>query len=83
MSVKQRVFDITVATATQVARALIETRMRQLQQSLSTMSKVTKVNGNQITLSMPDGSLKTVPNLGSRIVGPGDPMLTDGSHYAL
>lgn len=83
MSVKQRVTDIATQVATSVANQIAEIRTRQVQASLSTMAKVTKVDGNQCTLSMPDGTLRTVTNLGGRILGIGDAMVTDGAMFGI
>lgn len=82
MGLKQRVTDIATQTAIQVAQQMIEIRMKQLGGSLSNMGSVTKVNGTQVTISMPDGSEKTVTNAGGRIVGKGDAMITDGQNIA-
>lgn len=82
MSLKQRIYDLATQTARQVALQISATRITQMQQSSSSMAQVVSVKGNMITLNMPDGTQQTVVNLGGRIVGPGDAMLTNGINGA-
>lgn len=80
MSLRGRITEIATEVARQVAIAQAEVRFRQLQQSLSNMSEVTKVEGNEVTLKLADGTERTTLNVGNRIVTEGDPVITDGKN---
>lgn len=79
MSVRQRVYDISWGVASTVAQTVAEVRIMQIAASLNTMCTVAKVVGNQVTINLPDGSQKIITNVGGRVLGKGDAVVTDGN----
>ena len=83
MSVKQRVYDITTEVATRIARQIADARIQQfLQTQTGNMAKITKVDGNQLTVKLSNGDTRTITNVGGRNLGVGDACATDGKSVA-
>lgn len=81
MSIRKRVEDITIKVATEIARQIADIKIQQIQQQTTgNMGEITKVDGNQLTLKLSNGSTQTVNNVGGRNVGIGDAVATDGKH---
>lgn len=84
MSTRKRVEEIATNVAREIAKQIADIRMQQIQQQTTgNMGKISKVEGNQLTMELSNGDTRTVNNVGGRNVGIGDAVATDGKFIGI
>ena len=81
MSLRNRIEQIAAETATNVARVCTNNYTTSTTVNQVPMVTVLSVDGINVTISLPDGTQKTVPNGSDRNIGYGDTGLLAGGMF--
>lgn len=82
MSLKKKIIEIATQTAQEAVQTIAPALINQIvaQSTGPYVAKITKVQGNTITVTDPNGSDKVITYIGDGAKGPGGTVLVNGNY---